>query len=179
MEFFLGQSKVNLQASQTSMDKIAPALKVMRRANLVAWPTLLVGLANGWCTKYALIEHAEECLDKYSDEIDVDLVSIVAGASLPESELVDLALHYLDVHGMALSPEHKQDAKEKWRFAHLSALLEETASDEEKIDRLQELYSEFGFPDDMASCSIYNADQIDPLQAAKNVLQELSKKLKD
>jgi hypothetical protein len=64
---------------------------------------------------------------------------------------------------------------EKWRFAHLSSLLEETAPDEEKIDRLQELYSEFGFPDDMASCGIYNVDHIDPLQAAKNVLQELSK----
>jgi hypothetical protein len=78
--------------------------EIMQRANMIGWPTLLVGLENGWCTKYALIEHAEECLSEYSDEIDIDIVSIAAGASLPESELVNLSLHNLDVHGMALSP---------------------------------------------------------------------------
>jgi hypothetical protein len=71
-----------------------------------------------------------------------------------------------------MSYDKKIDAIEKWRFAHISWLLQSESSDEEKVSALQELYAEFGFPEDMASCSIYSGDQIDPLLAAGRIVKD-------
>ncbi|MCQ8105008.1 DUF2247 family protein [Methylomonas sp. SURF-2] len=153
------------------------AFEMMKRANLLEWHTLLVGLEHGWCEKSHLIKYAEECLRQVYGEIDGDLISIVIGESIPDDELISVCLRFIEAYGKPLSQEKKDEALEKWRFAHLSSLLESQDSDEEKINALQELYSQFGFPEDMASCSIYNCDGIDPLDAAQNVVQKLAQKI--
>jgi hypothetical protein len=113
-----------------------------------------------------------------SDEIDSDLVTIVSGEEISEDELVSIGVHLLEAQGHPMSQEEKIESVEKWRFAHLAWLLRCHASDEEKISMLQELYAEFGFPDDMASCSIYRCDGVPPLVAAGHVVESLSRRLK-
>ena len=152
------------------------AFKIMERANLLDWHTLLVGLEHGWCEKTHLFKYAEECLRHATGEIDGDLISIVVGESIPDNELISICLHFIETHGKPLSQKKKDESLEKWRFAHLSSLLGSKDSDEEKIKALQELYSQFGFPKDMASCSVYRNNGIDPLIAAQSVVQTLPQK---
>jgi hypothetical protein len=149
-------------------------LDVMKQANLLDWHTLLVGLEHGWCDKEMLIDYAEAALGRATGEIDGDLVSIVSGESCSEDDIISIGLHFLEAHGQPLSQGKKVEATEKWRFAHISWLLQKEGSDEEKISELQEIYAQFGFPDDMASCSIYRNNGIDPLVAARNVIAKLS-----
>lgn len=152
------------------------AFDIMKRANLLDWHTLLVGLERGWCEKTHLIEYAEECLRQTTGEIDGDLISMVAGESIPDDELISICFHFIEAHEKPLSQKMKGEALEMWRFAHLASLLESKKPDEEKINTLQELYSQFGFPEDMASCSVYSSDGIDPLDAAQNVVQKLAQR---
>jgi hypothetical protein len=154
------------------------AFDVMKQINLLNWHTLLVGLERGWCKKENLIAHAETCLMQAGDEIDSDLVTIASGEKISEDELLSIGVHFLEAQGHPMSQEEKIDSVEKWRLAHLAWLLQCHASDEEKVSMLQELYAEFSFPDDMASCSIYNSNGIDPLIAAGHVVESLSRRLK-
>lgn len=152
------------------------AFNVMKQVNLLNWYTLLVGLERGWCKKKSLIDYAEVVLMRVSDEIDGDLVTIALGESLSESDLISTGLRYLETCGQSMSQDIKIEALEKWRFAHLSWLLQSENSDDKKILVLQELYAQFGFPDDMISCSIYSSNKIDPLVAASRIVESLSRR---
>ncbi len=151
-------------------------IDVMKQTSLLDWHTLLVGLEHGWCEKKSLIDYAEAVLGQVTSEIDGDLVTLATGESCFEEDLISTGLHFLETHGQPLSEEKKFEATEKWRFAHISLLLQKESSVEEKISELQDLYAEFGFPEDMASCSIYRNDGVDPLVAARGVLEGLSKR---
>ncbi|WP_423786681.1 hypothetical protein [Kerstersia gyiorum] len=59
----------------------------------------------------------------------------------------------------------------------MTSLLEKETSEQEKIALLQEIYSQFGYPEDMISCSVYHNDGIDPLVAAQKVVDLLRKNL--
>ncbi|GHT89134.1 hypothetical protein AGMMS49543_28050 [Betaproteobacteria bacterium] len=154
------------------------AFDVMKQTNQLNWHTLLVGFECGWCKKKNLIAYAETCLMQTGNEIDSDLITIASGEEIPEDELVSIGSHFLEVQGHPMSQEAKNESIEKWRFAHLVWLLQCHVSDEEKISLLQELYAQFGFPDDMASCSIYSSNGVDPLVAAGHVVESLSRRLK-
>jgi hypothetical protein len=145
----------------------------MKKANFWGWHTLLIGMQRGWCDKEDVIEYAQEILGHASGAPDDDLVTIAWGREIPNDELVSTVSHFLAAHGEAMSPEREREATDKWRFAHLSCLLQKECSDEEKVNELQELYAEFGFPDDMAACSIYNPSDVPPLVAAKGVVDKL------
>ena len=153
------------------------AFEIMKNAKLIDWHALIIGLEHGWCEKKNLITYAEECLREAKGEIDSDLINIVAGESIDNEQIISICLHYIGSQKKPLSIEKKHTALEKWRFAHLTSLLESKKSEEKKINELQELYGQFGFPDDMASCSIYKNDNINPLIAAKNVVQKLTKQI--
>ena len=152
------------------------AFDLMKQANLLNWYTLLIGLEHGWCTKESLIDYAGVELMQVADEINGDLLTIASGESLSESELISAGLRYLETCRQSMSQDIKVEALEKWRFAHLSCLLQSENSDERKISVLQELYAQFGFPDDMVSCSIYSSNEIDPLVAANRVVEGLSRR---
>lgn len=153
---------------------------VMKKLKLLDWYTLLVGLERGWCKKENLISYGEECINQKADneEIDNNLITIISEKSLSSDDLVAIVLKFLTAQKKPMQQDENFKAIEKWRLAHLYLLLqEENYSDQKKIDVLQELYAQFGFPDDMTACSIYSKDEIDPLTAAKNVVEKLSQQL--
>lgn len=152
------------------------ALKIMKEANLLDWHTLLVGLDHGWCKKLDVIHYAENCLRRTESEINGDLIDIVSGVSLSEADLIALGLHLITELKKPLSSDMKEKALEKWRYAHIFSLLESNHSINEKINLLQEIYGEFGFPEDMLPCSIYSDSKADPLAAAQTVMLHLWQK---
>ncbi len=151
---------------------------VMQKFELVDWYTLLVGLKHGWCSKNNLINYGEKVIEQTADDvIDENLAMIASGEALAVDELVRLVLQFLSCHKKIMNQKIEANAVEKWRFAHLYCLLKSGESEQQKIDKLQEIYAEFGFPEDMSSCSIYSNDSIDPLIATENVVRTLLQQL--
>lgn len=153
------------------------ALDVLKRSGFVNWQVLLVGLENGWNEKSDLIRYAQDYIER-NDEVDEDIAAIALGKSLSKEDLALQVVRYLKSCGEDFSDTTKSDARDKWRFGFLIALLESDISEEKKIAELQDLYGQFGFPDDMTSCSIYSGDSVDPLKAAHIVAQALEKKFR-
>jgi hypothetical protein len=150
----------------------------MQKFQLIDWYTLLVGLKHGWCNKKNLINYGEQIIGQTTNNmIDGNLAIIASGEMLSVDELISVTLQFLSSHKRTMNKKSKEIAVEKWRFAHLYCLLRSGESEQQKIDKLQEIYAEFGYPEDMSSCSIYNKDSIDPLIAAENVVKNLSQQL--
>jgi hypothetical protein len=58
-----------------------------------------------------------------------------------------------------------------------NSIEESNMSEEEKSDKLQELYADFDYPDDMSDCSIYSMRVADPvLKCMHNLIMSLKKK---
>jgi hypothetical protein len=150
------------------------ALEALKRSGLLNWQVLLVGLENGWSQKTDLIQFAQDFIER-SDKVDEDVAAIALGESLSKEDLALQVVQYLKSRKENIPEVAQSDARDKWRFGFLIALLESDKSDEEKVAELQELYGQFGFPDDMSSCSIYSNDGVDPLKAARVVAQGLEK----
>lgn len=151
------------------------ALDFLKAKGILFWDDLLIGFKNWWCEKDSFIEYATNLLMKSNEPVDANLACIAAGEFYSDQEIVDMAIKLLGLHGSALPDDRASKALEKWRFAHVASLLGEDITDEEKIDELQEIYAMFGFPDDMADCSIYNQEQIGPLEAARSFVYNMSK----
>ncbi|MDO6583866.1 DUF2247 family protein [Photobacterium sp. 2_MG-2023] len=144
-------------------------MEVLKELNLVCWSTLLVGLQRGWAKKSDIAAYATSLLSADLDNGDENIAVLAGADSLDDSEIKCLLLQ---VGGSTDAPE----VIEKWRLATLTALSGSVLSEEEKIDKLQELYAEFEYPEDMASCSIYSQDSVDPLVAMSEVISSLKKK---
>lgn len=151
---------------------------VMKKFKLLDWHTILVGFQQEWCKKEDLIKYGEKKLEEVnSTTVDDNLVIIALGENIAKDDLCTVVLNFLEKNGDVHSENQKVKAKEKWRYAHLYWLLQTNKSEQEKIDILQELYAQFGFPDDMVACSIYSREEVDPLVATARVVEKLSQKL--
>ena len=143
------------------------------RRKLIGWPTLAVGLDKGWLTKDALSDYA---LTRLCDGGDDNDIALLAGSTdLSDEEVSGLLATLCQKEGVDLKNEQPQ-ALEKWRLVMLSSLQRSALSAEDKLEQLQELYAAFGYPADMASCSIYAQDGIDPLNALQNVISDLEQR---
>jgi hypothetical protein len=130
---------------------------------------LFIGQQNGWITKSDIADYAVNLLSLGLDNGDENIAVLAIAESFDDSELRDLLLQ---VGGEA----EKTDSVEKWRLAELIALCESALSDEEKLNRLQDLYAKFDYPEDMSSCSIYSQDSVNPKVAMLNVISSLKRK---
>ena len=104
-------------------------------------------MQKGWVTKSDIAGYAIELLSDGLDNYDENITVLASADSSEDSEVQELMLQV--VGGL------NSEALEKWRLVILSALNESVLTEEEKIDKLQELYAEFDYPEDMSSCSIY------------------------
>ena len=145
----------------------------LAKRNLVDWPTLAIGLNNGWINKDAVSEHAFKLMS--AGQQDSDIAVLAGSDALSDDEVVALLATLCKKEGIDLQ-EKQSHALEKWRLAMLSDLQHSSLADEDKIERLQELYAEFGYPDDMASCSIYAQNDADPIDALHHVVAALEQR---
>jgi len=63
-------------------------------------------------------------------------------------------------------------AADKWRLAHLMEIADLKADWDTKVTMLEDVYSEFGYPEDMRECSRYGGAR-DPLDAMAGVIAAL------
>ena len=143
-------------------------IKVLINLGLLCWPTILLGFGKGWVSRKDAIDYAVDLLIKGNDDEDVSIIA--AGETLGDDELLNLISHQVE-------QSDSTNDLDKWRLAHLISIAESNDDEQTKLDRLQEVYADFNYPEDMASCSIYSQDATDPLLAMIQVVEELRSKL--
>ena len=149
-------------------------LAELAKLNLIDWPTLALGIDNGWIDKDAISSYAFERL--HHGETDGDIALLAGSNALSEDEVSELLATLCKKNSIS-TQEANPLALEKWRLAILSELQNSSLPPEEKLERLQELYADFGYPEDMASCSIYAQDGADPLDALQKTINTLEQRL--
>lgn len=135
---------------------------------MLCWSTLLVGLNKGWATRKDAIDYAVSLLANGSDDEDVAIIA--GGETLSDDELINLI-------SKKINSTSSFSIFDKWRLAQLLCIAESSDDEQGKIDKLQEVYADFDYPEDMASCSIYSQDDTSPIVAMMRVIEELRSKL--
>lgn len=143
-------------------------IKILINLGLLCWSTILLGLRKGWVDRKDVIDYAVNLLVNGNDDEEVALIA--GGEFLGDDELLDLISNQVEQVDNAADLD-------KWRLAHLLNIAESDEDEQSKLDRLQEVYANFDYPEDMASCSIYSQDNIDPLVAMMQVIEELRNRL--
>ena len=142
---------------------MSPVKKLMD-LGLLCWSTIFLGLKKGWVKRKDVIDYAVGLLMAGNDDEAVALIA--GGESLNDEELLNLI-------STQIANKDEFAALDKWRLANLLCIAESEDSDQEKLDKLQEVYAKFEYPKDMESCSIYSRDEVDPLLAMMQVVKEL------
>lgn len=145
---------------------MSPVKKLMD-LGLLCWSTIFFGFKKGWVKQKDVIDYAVGLLMAGNDDETTALIA--GGESLNDEELLNL---------ISVQIDNKDEfaALDKWRLADLLCIAESEDSDQEKLDKLQEVYAKFEYPEDMESCSIYSRDEVDPLLAMMQVVKELKRR---
>ena len=126
------------------------AVKVLLESELLDWPTVALGFRQQWMSV---------------EEVESFAVSLVLKDVDPPSEVVDLTssqLSDLDIRERldvlvegSLGVDERVSLR-RWLFASLTVLDQSSVDEDTKLVRLQELYAEFGFPEELRYVSPYN-----------------------
>ncbi len=118
----------------------------------------------GWVNRKNAIDYAVDLLVNGNE--DEAVMIIAGGETLEDEELFTLI-------SSQVKPADKATDLDKWRLAHLLAIAKSDDDAQGKLDKLHEVYANFDYPEDMSSCSIYSQDEVDPLVAMMQVIEEL------
>lgn len=152
------------------------ALSELQNLSHISWPTLLIGLKKGWINKDAISDYANLLLTTEPDRAAPNVALLIATDSLNQDDIATLINEICTTQGIDLRAEEPASI-EKWRLAHLSDIQNSPLLDEDKLTKLQELYAEFDYPEDMSACSIYHPGEISPLAAMHQLIEQLKLKL--
>jgi hypothetical protein len=142
-------------------------LGVLISLGLACWSTIFLGLRNRWIRQEDIFEYA---INQLLDGCESECVVIIARSEyLSDEELLELISKQMEMTDCVADTD-------KWRLAFLLCLDALNDSDENKINRLQEIYADFDYPEDMASCSIYSQDDVGPLVAMNRVVERLKER---
>jgi len=143
-------------------------IEKLKDLKILSWSTILFGLKKGWANRGDAINYAVCLLVEGSEDLDVALIA--GGETLSDDELFEL------ISNQIKSTDDTTDI-DKWRLAHLLCIAKSEDCEQSKLDKLQMAYADFGYPEDMASCSIYSQHGIDPLVAMIRVIDNLRNRL--
>lgn len=143
------------------------AINILIKLGLLCWNTLLFGWKKGWVSREDIANYGVNLLSEGKDDDDENVTLIAANSSYDDDEILNLLVKLSD---------DDSDVVDKWRLSNLICLAEESMSDQDKINALQELYSKFDYPEDMESCSMYAQDDQDPLIVMMQVIDNLKDK---
>jgi|SRR6516162_2679389 len=163
--------------------------QVLGEQRLLTWASLVVGFKYRWVTRKELTEFAVNWLVAHPSE-DEGSIILLAGSENESDESVFEWLNQAarSKEGFVIDDQSQYELEMgKWRYAHLVALEQSEIDNNEKLDVLQKLYADFGYPNDMASCSKYGPSQFaidagysqpseavtNPLEAMRTVIAKL------
>lgn len=158
-------------------------LQILRELDLADWPTLRVGLARGWATTAEVVGAAAEKVASNPDVASPALVALASCFSDTAPDHIDDLLE--DLISQAERTAAPQRSLDAWRLAQLLDARQEESIPEDLVDRAQEIYASFGYPEDMDAVSPYSPSRIDDagrditlLDEIDNVIAQLRSRLR-
>lgn len=163
------------------------ALSVLKDGGLLDPGILAAGIEHGWATRTDVVAYAMERMSAGNDRPEA--VELAAAENLESERIVDLLREWARLDG--LPSQQPDSAVRRWMFAALTAISWSDAGAEEKLDRLEETYATFGYPEEMRECSRYYVPPQDrardirvgevtasPLEAMNQLLAKLRREFK-
>ena len=148
---------------------------ILYNHKMMDWGALLYGMEEGHVTLHDINNYAQDLLDNTErDSPDFYSISLIA-SSQDWTETKDLVKQLSKTN-----PEEQigHMSMKKWQFAFLKNILESTfLKDHEKIERIQSLYSDLLYPENMRNCSIYTQNKADPIEECKKIIHQLDEEL--
>lgn len=123
----------------------------LQQLGLLDWPTCLAGLKGGWMAASDVEALAmSEVLT--TDSIDSEVAELTSAKSFDLDRVERL------VEGLAAqrSGTRMDDVVRRWMLAFLLEIFSKSVSDEQRQQELEDLYAEFGFPEELRTLSKYN-----------------------
>ena len=155
----------------------------LKTEGLVNWSSLLHGWTNHWIDCRDIADYAQKQLAEKSDSPDwlVDLANAEHQSKTSLESLLSKAI---------LAEPPPTSGVDAWKLAALLVIRDEPVKDQDKIDMLEELFAEFGYPDDLRRISKYGPSTysvekglassddalIDPLAEMSRIIGSLSSK---
>lgn len=156
--------------------------QTLTNKNAMSWAALLEGFNRGWVSQLDVANYASEWLKENPQE-NVASISLLAGSEHDSSDEIRAWLAQANEQG---ANEDTETALKRWRLGALMSIADDDSLvDDEKVMRLQEVYAQFGFPEDMAACSPYYVEPnlrlgqsgISPLGAMAETIRNLEREV--
>ncbi|MEO0483198.1 MAG: DUF2247 family protein [Planctomycetota bacterium] len=145
------------------------AFEILEQLALLNWDVIATGRMRGWITDADLSSFAAR-------EADPSLPYEMLTAILELENAEQLSAEVIDQFLFQLSPKPIDQRSTELDVLRLAKLIELKTQDiewEDLVTRLEELRSDFGYPEDMHGCSRYGAGPSDPLVEMKSVIERL------
>lgn len=136
--------------------------EMMKKIGLMSWPVVFFGLKKKFINKKNIADYAVERL--IHGEESEEIVLLAGCESLSDEDVYSLLSA---VAGAA------DDDIDKWRLVNLLMISESGFDSNRKINLLQKVYADFGYPEDMQNCGIYSMMKSDPLDEMNTVIKNL------
>ena len=135
--------------------KLSRPVDVLTHLGLLDWPTLTVGARRGWATAADVAEFATNWLVEHPADNDPRILELaMVDASGGEGVLTLLDAYVVSTTGASPGYEISREV-DRWRLASLKLLVDSDSEPEAIFGEFEELYAEFGYPEDMAPCGRY------------------------
>jgi hypothetical protein len=131
---------------------MGPVPELLRELGLLDWSTVLVGYRRGLIDARDVSEVAVQAVIESVNEVGCELAALTSAGALSGPDVDDALV------GLAGSePTTSHDtAVRRWLLGRLVQLQRAELADDERLDVLQEVYAEFGFPEELRFVSRYN-----------------------
>ena len=143
-------------------------IEILIELDLLSWSTIYLGMKKGWVNRKDIIDYAITLLISGSENEDIAVIA--GGEFLEDTEMLSLVSNQLEQS--EISVDH-----DKWKLAHLLSMTKSSKDEQIRLERLQEIYANLDYPEDMAACSIYSQNEADPLAVMAQVIEKLQSNL--
>lgn len=126
--------------------------QIIHDLGLLSWKTAEVGFRRRWIDGESVAELAVLALSQTATT-DSELAALSVAGTLAHSEIEDL----LGVVADRLDPvTDEATVIKRWMLGRLIGLRRRSLDDEWLLDRIEEAYAEFGYPEELDGVSRYN-----------------------
>lgn len=143
---------------------------------MICWMSILVGLERFWVNRKDVTDYAIKFLsnrDNNENKYDNDITDLLVN-EYSHHELEDFISNYI----RKVYPNNYEElyrlAIKKWTLVHLLLIDDLDILENEKIEKLQEIYAYLDYPNDMHFCSIYSQGNKCPLVVMKDLIKKLT-----
>jgi hypothetical protein len=161
----------------------------MKKLGLLSWRTLLVGWLRGWANRRDVIDFAVSQLSNGVDDSTLEIAQLAGADAASDADITSRLLRVVGLQDGFLDQNVVEQLKEwqpysevdpsarrdldKWRLAALVSLAGGNSDRQELLDRLEEVWTEFGYPHDMEQVSRYYFTS-DERAAGSQVTQDIA-----